>query len=295
MAGPPDVLDEEQAFKNPDDPKIRADLEAQAAALLGHKGSQILAVSVADGKTLAAYELGAMPTFDGMAAAKGKLYLTTVDGKIMCLGSRGSNLLPVGHTKLTSLDVSVKPVADEPEPAAESPPAAPAGPSLKGDFAKVVQAQVTKSELGYHLHADGKKMAIALKKLPAPLTGKVELKVRMKVARDGALKNCFLAFGDNPEEANLVKCGLRFSMKKAVIVQGSLSGGKAAEQAIELNESKVYDLDVTVDLPSGQVTMKTDETTVTAILEKRPVTISYLGYATTNASADFSAVEISAK
>ncbi len=71
VAGPPDVLNEEQAFENPDDPAIQAKLAAQAAALEGRQGGQLLAVSAADGKLLAAFELGAMPTFDGMAAAQG--------------------------------------------------------------------------------------------------------------------------------------------------------------------------------------------------------------------------------
>jgi outer membrane protein assembly factor BamB len=46
------------------------------------------AVAAADGKMLAECELAAAPMFDGMAAAGGRLYLTTVDGTVVCLGGR---------------------------------------------------------------------------------------------------------------------------------------------------------------------------------------------------------------
>ena len=40
-----------------------------------------------DGKGLVSYRLPSMPIFDGMAAADEKLYLSTTDGKIFCLGA----------------------------------------------------------------------------------------------------------------------------------------------------------------------------------------------------------------
>lgn len=43
------------------------------------------AVSAADGKKQAEYTLAAPPVFDGMAAANGKLFLVTLDGKVSCL------------------------------------------------------------------------------------------------------------------------------------------------------------------------------------------------------------------
>jgi hypothetical protein len=49
-------------------------------------GALLAAASAADGKELGIYRLDVMPTFDGLAAARGKLYLSTVDGKILCLG-----------------------------------------------------------------------------------------------------------------------------------------------------------------------------------------------------------------
>ena len=288
LAGPPDVANEEQAFKTPDDPAVQAKLEAQVAALQGRRGGQLLAFSAADGKKLAAYELGAMPTFDGMAAAKGRLYLTTTDGKVLCLGSEGTDLPKAQEANLVPLDISVKAVATTSAPTT--------GPSLEGEFAKLIQAQVTKSDLGYCLRAgDGKKMGLALKKLPTPLKEKVTFKVQMKAGAEGALKNGFLVFGDSPNDAGLVKCGLRFRMKKAVIAEGALNGSKVADKELDLDETKAYEIDVTVDLASGEVTMKVGQTTVTATLERRPASISYVGYGATNAVANFSPIEVSGK
>jgi hypothetical protein len=86
VAGPPDVIDEERTFKQINDPAVRPDLVAQAEALTGHKGALLLAASAEDGAELARYELDSPPVFDGMAAAGGRLYLTTVDGRVRCFG-----------------------------------------------------------------------------------------------------------------------------------------------------------------------------------------------------------------
>ena len=69
VAGPPDVVD-------PDDPM---------AAFEGRKGGILLTVSAKDGKTLGKYELDSPPVFDGVIAAKGSLFMSTVDGKVVCL------------------------------------------------------------------------------------------------------------------------------------------------------------------------------------------------------------------
>lgn len=284
VAGPPDVLDEEAALRTPDDPAIQAKLAAQTAALQGRSGGQLLALAATDGKPLAGFELDALPTFDGMIAAHSKLYLTTVDGRVLCLGGQGTRLAAAPEFKLATLDVSIKPVTPEPEPQL--------GPSARGDFAKIVKASVTRSDLGYHLRAEAKQTGLALKQLPAPVAGKIDFKGRLKCASDGSLKNGFLVFGDAPEEARLVKCGLRFLMGKAVIIQGAINGGKAAEKELELDEAKVYEIQVTIDMASGQVTMRTNGTTLTTTLERRPENISWIGYQTLNAAADFSPLEI---
>lgn len=82
IAGPPDVLDESSLGKQPGDEALAS---RQEAALAGHGGAVLWAVSANDGAKLAEYPLDSPPIFDGMAAAEGCLYLTDMSGKIVCL------------------------------------------------------------------------------------------------------------------------------------------------------------------------------------------------------------------
>jgi outer membrane protein assembly factor BamB len=84
LAGPPNLADEKRAFYQPDDPAVRAALAQQDAALEGRKGALLLAVSATDGKKLAERQLQSPPVWDGMAAAAGRVYLATLDGKVIC-------------------------------------------------------------------------------------------------------------------------------------------------------------------------------------------------------------------
>jgi hypothetical protein len=85
VAGPPDVADEVVAFRKPDDPAVQKSLLQQEAALENRSGALLLAVSASDGRKLAEYKLDSAPTWDGMAAASGRLYLSTMDGKVLCM------------------------------------------------------------------------------------------------------------------------------------------------------------------------------------------------------------------
>ena len=84
VAGPPDLVDEPQAFNQINDPNVQRKLADQATAFEGNKGALLLAVSAADGKKLARYDLDSPPVFDGMVAAAGRLYMTTVNGQVVC-------------------------------------------------------------------------------------------------------------------------------------------------------------------------------------------------------------------
>ena len=64
------------------------DAEDPWAAFEGRKGARLWAISTADGKKLAEHRLEALPTFDGMAAAGSRLYVSTKTGKVLCLGGR---------------------------------------------------------------------------------------------------------------------------------------------------------------------------------------------------------------
>ena len=58
------------------------------AAYEGRKGGLLWAVSPADGGRISELKLKAPPVWDGMAAANGRLYICTEDGKVLCFGSR---------------------------------------------------------------------------------------------------------------------------------------------------------------------------------------------------------------
>ena len=70
IAGPPDVVD-------PDDPW---------AAFEGRKGSVLWALAASDGQKQAERALPALPVFDGLIAARRRLFLSTRDGRVLCLG-----------------------------------------------------------------------------------------------------------------------------------------------------------------------------------------------------------------
>jgi len=75
VAGPADLVDEEEAYKQIGDPKVRSSLADQVAALEGKKGATLWAVSAADGQKLAELALDAPPVFDAtsfLGAVRGR-------------------------------------------------------------------------------------------------------------------------------------------------------------------------------------------------------------------------------
>ncbi len=87
IAGPPDIIDEEETFQKltESDPEVQELLAAQDAVLNGDDGL-LLSVNTATGEIENKIELGTLPTWDGMAGANGQLFLSTLDGKIICFG-----------------------------------------------------------------------------------------------------------------------------------------------------------------------------------------------------------------
>jgi len=83
VAGPPKLIDEEQAFKHFDDPEVKKTLASQEAAWQGSQGGLLRIVSTVDGHTIAETRLDAPPVFDALAAAGKRLYLSTLDGKVL--------------------------------------------------------------------------------------------------------------------------------------------------------------------------------------------------------------------
>ena len=87
VAGPPDLVDEQAATLRLGDPEMQAKLADHAAALAGRKGGLLLAVGADDGRKLATLKLASPPVFDGLAAARGRLFLAALDGSIQCYGA----------------------------------------------------------------------------------------------------------------------------------------------------------------------------------------------------------------
>jgi outer membrane protein assembly factor BamB len=90
VAGPPDFIEEEQAFQalGRKDADMKARLARQDAALNGAEGAKLLVVSGADGVVRSEVALPSPPVWDGMALADGRVYVVTLDGRVLALGAR---------------------------------------------------------------------------------------------------------------------------------------------------------------------------------------------------------------
>ena len=86
IAGPPNVAPEGPPERFSRKNRLTP-AQAQAAldAWEGRSGALLWAVAADDGERLAEHRLDSPPVFDGMAAAGGRLYLSTMDGKVVCL------------------------------------------------------------------------------------------------------------------------------------------------------------------------------------------------------------------
>lgn len=66
----------------------RPPILAQAqASLEGKQGALLCAINKSDGKRLATLKLDSAPVFDGLIAAAGRLYMSTLDGTVICVGN----------------------------------------------------------------------------------------------------------------------------------------------------------------------------------------------------------------
>ncbi|HIK93794.1 MAG TPA: methyltransferase domain-containing protein [Planctomycetes bacterium] len=88
IVGPPDIIDEESTFQKltEKDPEVQTLLAQQDAALDGKDGGLLLAVNADTGEVEHRVELGTLPAWDGLAGANGQLFLSTLDGQVMCFG-----------------------------------------------------------------------------------------------------------------------------------------------------------------------------------------------------------------
>jgi len=80
VAGPPELDDTRRSEL------ILEDAEKAEAAFLGRQGALLCAVAAADGRPLAEYKLESSPVFDGMIAARERLFVSLQDGSLVCFG-----------------------------------------------------------------------------------------------------------------------------------------------------------------------------------------------------------------
>jgi outer membrane protein assembly factor BamB len=84
VAGPPDILDEEGIYFFLNDEEIKEQLARQNDLHKGKEGGKMWAVSAKSGKKLKEFILDSLPVWDGMAASEGQLYVSTIDGELLC-------------------------------------------------------------------------------------------------------------------------------------------------------------------------------------------------------------------
>ena len=88
IAGPADLLDENETFQSFGDESTRRQLARQDAAWRGSDGAMLHAVDADSGQTLAEYKLESPPVFDGLVAAGARLFIATMDGRLIALGKK---------------------------------------------------------------------------------------------------------------------------------------------------------------------------------------------------------------
>ena len=82
IAGPPDV-----ARKTPN-PLAYSNEKDALAGFRGEKGVLLQVVSASNGKMVSTRKLSAMPVFDGLSVAGGKVFISLKDGTVECWGGR---------------------------------------------------------------------------------------------------------------------------------------------------------------------------------------------------------------
>ena len=86
VAGPPDTADETkmQGYLVGADDEINRQLKAQDDAWRGRHGGLLWAVSARTGEELAEYRIDSVPVSDGMSVAEGKVFISLIDGSVVC-------------------------------------------------------------------------------------------------------------------------------------------------------------------------------------------------------------------
>lgn len=285
-------------------------------AFEGKKGVRLTAAAVSDGQLLASYAIDALPVFDGLAAANGRLYLAMQDGSVACFGKEGVELvsklgepIEVLPEKLLPDDEEYRKEFQERMGIKEFGNAAArgggkgkvagkraqiTGADVSSRFAKVTGGKVVSSELGYRLASDERSVGLALFEFSKPITAKTTWTFKMHRSpgfpNPPYYGNGFFVLGDGPKDEQLVKCGLQFIQGKVTIIQGPAPAQKGEKLSYNGDADGEINLAVTYDPVAQTVTMKAGKQSLTAKLARPLQQITHAGFATWNAVTDFSAL-----
>ena len=88
VVGPPDIIDEEETFQQltEKDEAVEKLLAEQDEVLQGKNGAKLLTINIDSGNIEHTLQLDSLPSWDGLAGANGRLFLSTADGQVLCLG-----------------------------------------------------------------------------------------------------------------------------------------------------------------------------------------------------------------
>lgn len=288
----------------------------------GARGVRIGAFSTADGRMLANVAIDALPVWDGLAAANGRLYAAMKDGTVQSFGASGTALESRLGEKVEELPEFLLPSDEEYREETRKSVGAPKagkgkgkgkakgkaqpakrrplkGARLESNFNSVTGGQAVAAPLGVRLGADDQQVALALNKLETPITSAATWNFRIKAAagfpNPPYHQNGFFVFGDDAADESLIKCGFQFVQKKARIVQGLTTAQKGATALIKGDPQREFDVEVSVDLKTRKVTMTTAGQTLSANINRPLKSITHIGFAAWNAVTDFSAIESTAK
>jgi hypothetical protein len=88
VCGPEKILDERDAVRRYPSEDLSEMLRQQEAILDGQSGGHLWVVGAEDGKVVERHRLSSLPTWDGMAAAGGRVYVSTQEGVVCLAGDR---------------------------------------------------------------------------------------------------------------------------------------------------------------------------------------------------------------
>ncbi len=166
------------------------------------------------------------------------------------------------------------------------------------EFDVLTAAAVDASDLGYAVRTAPMGYAVALKKLKEPITGPATFKLKLrsiaKLDGDNMFQNGFLAFGDGPDEAQLIKCGMYLGgQRNYTIIEGVEGrGGWRVKVPLPGDNMREFEMVVAFDPAAGTVAMKSDGKTVKMKLRRKIKSVQYVGYCLRHAVTAFSPVEI---